>query len=809
MKTLAPRFPEFSPNIHRLRPLAAAVALAAFTVTIQPVCAQTVSAAVAEQREFTVPAGSLDDVLSSFGRQSGLLISVDAALTQGLRSSGVSGRHTIDAALRQLLSGTGLEPVPQGDGRYTLRAANGEVTLKKVQVLANQLGEITEGTGSYTSGAIATATRLVLTPRETPQSISVVTRQMMDDFGLNAIDDVMRHTPGITVSTYDSERTNYYSRGFSIDNFQYDGIPTLRNSAYSGGQTLSDMAIFDRVEVLKGAPGLLSGAGGPGGVINLVRKKPGHEFKGHLELGAGSWDNYRSQIDVAGPLTEAGNVRGRAVAAYQDKHSFMDHYQRKTSVYYGILEFDLGPQTLLSVGADYQDNDPRGSGWSGSRPLFDSRGDRIELPRSYNNGAKWSSWQQYNHSLFATLEHRFDNDWVGKLQYNHQINGYDAPLGSMQGSPNADTGRAGLYANKFTGETTVDSLDAFVSGPFSLLGREHELVAGASTSRAHWLGKDYWNVTYYDNDIDFYNFDGDVREPDWGPLGQRIDQTTRQSAFYLASRFSLSEPLSLLLGARLADYRLGGTDQSVETGRLVPYAGVIYDLDANYSLYASYTDIFMPQTYYRDTRNKLLEPDEGRNYEAGIKAGYLEGRLNASLAYFQVHQDNRPESDLDANTSLNPDPYLGIKAKTKGYEAEISGELAPGWQIQAGFTHKIVRDQHGAKVSTWEPQDQFNLYTSYRLTGRLDKLTLGGGARWQGESWQVLNNRAKGIKEKFSQDSYWLVDLMARYQFTDHLSVALNINNLFDKSYYTNIGFYNSAYYGEPRNFMVTARWDF
>lgn len=122
-------------------------------------------------------------------------------------------------------------------------------------ITSNQLGTITEDSGSYTPGTIATATRLVLTPRETPQSITVVTRQNMDDFGLNNIDDVMRHTPGITVSAYDTDRNNYYARGFSINNFQYDGIPsTARNVGYSAGNTLSDMAIYDRVEVLKGRP---------------------------------------------------------------------------------------------------------------------------------------------------------------------------------------------------------------------------------------------------------------------------------------------------------------------------------------------------------------------------------------------------------------------------------------------------------------------------------------------------------------------------------------------------------------------------
>ncbi len=129
--------------------------------------------------------------------------------------------------------------------------------------------------------------------------------------------------------------------------------------------------------------------------------------------------------------------------------------------------------------------------------------------------------------------------------------------------------------------------------------------------------------------------------------------------------------------------------------------------------------------------------------------------------------------------------------------------------MQAGYTHKVVRDEHGNKVSTWEPEDQLSFYSSYKLQGNLDKLTLGGGARWQGQGWQVLTNRAKSSEEKFSQDAYWLVDLMGRYQFTEHLSATVNVNNLFDKYYYTNIGFYNSSYYGDPRNVMVTSRYDF
>ena len=763
----------------------------------------------AQELEIDIPAQPLGTALQEFGRQTNLQVMYSPTDVQGKNSTAVKGKQEPDKAIASLLNGTCVHYSLQGNAVTISAAATSGLELGATQVTANQLGTVTEGTGSYTPGTIATATRMVLTPRETPQSISVVTRQVMDDFGLNAIDDVMRHTPGITVSTYDTERTNYYSRGFSIVNFQDDCIPTLRDAQYSAGQTLTDMAIYDRVEVLKGATGLLTGAGGPGGTINLIRKKPTSEFKSSIELGAGSWDNYRSQVDVSGPLTETGNVRGRAVAAYQDKQSFLDHYSRKTGVLYGILEFDLDENTLLTLGADYQDSDPKGSSWTGTRTIFDATGNKLNLPRSFNNGPKWGSWEQYSRTAFATLEHTFDNGWVTKGQYNHQINGYNAPLGYIsQDSATASS----IYARKYVGDTTSDSLDVYASGPFELFGREHELVIGQSLSISKWKAKDYTATTYFNNSYDFYNWNGQAIEPLW--TATKInDETTRQTGTYVTGRFSLTDELHLLLGSRIANYQVTGTSDTQESGKVVPYAGLTYDLNDNFTAYASYTEIFQPQTQYRTRTRAMLAPNEGKNYELGVKGEFFGGRLNSSLAYFEVHEENRPLADTAWNSQPGVDySYIGTKTKTKGYEAEISGELAQGWQLQAGYTHKIARDDDGKKVATWEPEDQVSFYTTYKLQGNLDRLTVGGGARWQSAGWQTVNNwgyPGGGRSEKFTQDPYWLVDLMTRYQVTDNLSATLNVNNLFDKHYYTNIGFYDSAYPGDPRNVMLTTRWDF
>ena len=794
----------------------APLSLAIFTATslnVSLAWADTVSVAA---QTYDIPAGPLGSSLNRFAQQAGVAIVFQSRELEGLDSPGLKGHYALQDGFDRLLQGSGYRAV-KGDQVYALQpvpiAGNGTMELSPTAVTANQLGNVTEDTGSYTPGTIATSTRLVLTPKQTPQSVSVVTRQHMDDFGLNNVDDVMRHTPGITVSAFDTERTNYYARGFSINNFQYDGIPsTSRNVAYSAGNTLSDMAIYDRVEVLKGATGLLTGAGSLGATINLVRKKPTADFQGHATLGAGSWDNYRSELDVSGPMTESGNVRGRAVAAYQDKHSFMDHYSRQSPTYYGIMEFDLSPDTLLTVGGDYQDTLPKGSSWSGSFPLINSNGDRNSVKRSFNNAADWSSWEQYTRTVFAMLEHDLGNGWVTKLQLDHKINGYHALMGSIQGDQPQPDGTAQLTSGKYTGETVSDSADLYVSGPFSLGGREHELVLGGSISASEWKGKGYWNLA--PNIVDFNNWHGHAAIPDWGRAQSLTDDTVRQTGAYVTTRLNLADDLKLLLGGRVVNYQVTGYNPNYrESGRFVPYIGAVYDLNDTYAVYASYTDIFMPQeNYNRDRDNKLLEPDEGQNWELGLKADFLDGRVNASAAYFEIHESNRALSDDEYNNQ-KPTPnnyaYKSSKAVTKGYELEMSGEIAPGWQLQAGYTHKVVRDDKDLKISTFEPEDQVKLFTTYKLKGNLDKLTVGGGVRWQSVGWQDIYNTPHQQYEEFSQDAYWLVDLMTKYQVTKNLSATLNVNNLFDKHYYTNIGFYNSAAYGEPRNFMVTTRWNF
>jgi len=767
--------------------------------------ALSMQAALAQNVSFNIPAQPLATALAAFAQQSGLQLAFPPELVQGKQALAVSGTHNVKQALAQLLRGSGLDGQVVGKTVTVEPVTIAAGTLAAVTVTANQLGEITEGTGSYTPGAIATATRLVLTPRETPQSISVVTRQEMNDFNLTSIDAVMAHTPGVSIVTYDSERTEYYARGFAIQNFQYDGIPMLRDSSYSAGNTLTDMAIYDRVEVLKGATGLLTGSGDPGATINLIRKKPTKKFQGEVSLSASSWDSYRSQVDLSGALNQSGSLRGRAVAAYQDKHTQLDGYERKTSTFYGVIEADLSPSTLLTVGADYQDNSPTRSTWGGI-PIYDSNGNFNDMPRSFNNGANWSSWEQYTRTAFATLEHTFDNDWLLKAQFNHQINGYDAPLGAAaSGYPNpADGSGVSTWEGKYVGKTVANALDVYASGPFELLGRKHELVVGGSLSKRTWTNRGYW--TNGTSVTDYYGWNGNLAEPDWDNLADANKYTdrevTRESGLYTTARFNLRDDLKLIAGSRVLNYK---NETMEKSGVIVPYLGTVYDLTEQYSLYGSYTSIYKPQSE-QDVNGKTLDPLEGTNYEAGIKGSFFDSRLNASAAVFMLDQDNY----ANATGGLTPSGGTAYEAingvRTKGFEAEVSGQLTRQWQLHAGFSHKISRQQ-GEKVSTLTPENQFSINTTYKLDF-VPGLTVGGGARWQDKTWGDVSHPTLGTV-KHTVNSYWLLDAMASYQVDRNLSFNLNVNNLLDKKYYTIFNWYSTYTWGEARNVSINMTYRF
>ncbi|WP_150652465.1 TonB-dependent siderophore receptor, partial [Pseudomonas fluorescens] len=262
--------------------------------------------------------------------------------------------------------------------------------LGATNISAQGLGATTEDTRSYTTGAMSSATGLPLSIRETPQSVTVITRQQMDDRGVQSVGDALRNTPGISMQKYDSDRTEFSARGLAITNFQYDGVNIPYDGVYGENPNNGDdAASIDRIEIIKGATGLMTGSGDPSATVNLIRKKPTKEFKASISGTVGSWDAYRTVGDISGPLTESGNVRGRFVGAYSDQNSYLDHYSQRKDLFYGILEADMSDDTLLTFGVDKSSTTPRGSSWTGN-PVYFTDGGRTDFGRHFNSAADWS-----------------------------------------------------------------------------------------------------------------------------------------------------------------------------------------------------------------------------------------------------------------------------------------------------------------------------------------------------------------------------------------------------------------------------------
>lgn len=813
--------PTFSPSRLSQAVLLACLSLGLGTTTTIARAQASTQAPVRHE----IPAGPLDDVLTRFAAAAGVPLTIDGQLTAGKRSAGLSGSHGVRDGLDKILAGSGLSIAEQPGGGYALVKApaaaavtggGGEAALPAIKVRSQTtLDATTEGTGSYTTGATSASTGLTLSLRETPQSVTVITRQRMEDQGLTQMMDVVQNVAGLTVSqggNAGSDSSTIYSRGFAVENYLIDGVGQ-NYSNYSGIFQTNDVVIFDRVEVVRGASGLMNGVGSPGASINLIRKKPTAAFQASGRVEVGSWNYYRGEADVSGALDEAGTLRGRAVAAVQDNDSYIDRLNEKRKVLYGILEADLTPDTLATVGASIQHHDATGHA-RGGRPFFATDGSLVTWARSDSAAANWGHSERHNSSVFASLEHRFGAGWSVKGTAIRSESDYDERLGYAAGG-NLIAGTGGgisLYGSGWEGTPVQETFDVRATGPFEAFGRKHELVVGASTSRTTDVAPDFpgWAVTPIP---DIYSWDGDTpTAPVYAPRGTWSFSERITSAF-AAARLKPVDDLSVILGARVTDWRnrvsyadTGGvvydSTSRAESGEITPFAGVTYDFGPHWSAYASYTSIFKPNTS-QTADGGYLDPLLGNTWETGVKGAFFDNQLNVSAALYRIQLDNFgvviPGEFVGGD--LNKPAYRAESGTlSRGFELEVSGALTPAWQLSAAFARNLAQTREGGPLDTSIPANTFKLFSTYKLASVGNGLTLGGGVRWQSETYTERSvfpgGAAAPIPVRFTQEAYAVVDLMARYQITRNLGASVNLNNAFDKSYH--MATWN-AYYGTPR----------
>ncbi len=645
------------------------------------------------------------------------------------------------------------------------------------------------------------------TSKQIPNTITVITQQRIQDENLVTIADALNQVPGITVISNDSTQSQYYARGYTLDILN-DGIPSY--GALSGYQQF-DLAIYNRIEVLHGPGGILEGTGSLGGLVNVVPKRPGADFDAWSAISAGSWDNYRGEVDVSSPLNKSKTVRALFVGVLQDRKFFYDKSRNSREVGYGDIEWEATRHTTISVSVADQD-DLSKIPYSGL-PAW-TTGGLLNVPRSTNPYPNWTkySWKSQNYQVEA--EQRFESGWVAILKYNRRDQ--DFYFKDAYPSTGLDpVAKTLTYARRqYDYNYWRDGADFYATGPINIAGRPQNLTVGYNYDAYayNYVGVKATAITgvpfglqdQYVSNFDLpYNLGGKLR--------------TAQKGYFAQARLNVIDPLKVVLGARTTSYSTKSQNAAPATptpwsfgatahNHLTPYAGLIYDITKVVSLYGSYSNIFVPQSQLKASGG-ALDPRIGRQDEVGAKADFLNGKLEASVAAFELEDTNRAYADPN-NTGY----YLNAgRVESKGWETQVSGSPAAGYEIQGGYTllktkYAVSASNQGLTYDTWEPEHQLKLWALRHFSGSDKKgLTIGVGVNWVSGSQAGLGTSA--IR---SQNSYSVVSALVDYKFTPNLSVNLNANNLFDTTYYTRLGgtnTYNS--YGDPRNFTLTLRYNF
>lgn len=728
--------------------------------------------------------------------------------------------------------------------------AQQDVQLDVVEVKAR--GEITnasEVTRSYENPAVSASTGLALTRRETPQSVSTLTRQQMDDENVETLDDALLHATGISATQLDvGVRTTYRARGFAISNFRVDGAKIDGETSFAGSGQSLNMDLYDRVEILRGANGLLGATGDPSGTIDLVRKEARKTRFGAASVTFGSWNKRHLMLDLNQPLTQDGGVRSRLVLSGDDSDGFRDREQDKSLGLLASVTADLSADTRAGLGFQLERRRINGATWGTNVPIWFSDGSTTHFSRSMSASADWSYSLRETRTLFANLEHRIGSNWSTRLTgsiaqgeaRNHlAVSKANSGSTATRGFWNQDG--TGAYLNTMFQESDnqTRNIQWTVNGNYQFAGRSHQFMAGlnASDSKTTTLGlqcRDAAGVVLAScmNRISSRFAIGDWREfiASGSSIGEvtstrtGLNTTTRQKTYggYVANRFKITDPLAVIAGARLgwqSNYANGAVSSSF-SHQVTPYLGAVYDLSSHYSLYASYTDVFEAQTQ-RQTNGDYLSPKTGTAFETGIKGEWLDGQIDGSLAVFYSKQKDLATIARDAEG--NPLYVNGNEAdgtayvngasgvRTRGFELDFSGRITPHWNVYGGYTFLSV-DNPNSPTTDNDPRHLFRLNTSYRLPGTWNKLTIGGGLTTQSAMRQAptgTSHPTLGSNVNIDLKGYTLYHAMARYDINKNLVATLNISNLFDKTYYRQYGFYSGAIYGEPRAFRLTLRASF
>lgn len=642
----------------------------------------------------------------------------------------------------------------------------------------------TEKNGDYSSFAATVGTKIPASLREIPQSVSIITNRQVKDRNVDTFDQLARKTPGLRVLSNDDGRSSVYARGYEYSEYNIDGLPAQMQSING---TLPNLFAFDRVEVMRGPSGLFDSSGEMGGIVNLVRKRPTKAFQGHMAAGFGTHKQYKAEADVSGSLNSDGSVHGRVMAQTVGASPRPAEKNNRHETFYAAADWDINPDTVLGAGYLYQQR--RLAPYNGLPA--DADGKLPSLPQHAFVGADWNRFKMNSHDVFADLKHYFGNGGYGKVGMRYSDRKADSNY-TFAGSKLNNAGKADVAGLGTDIKQKAFAVDASYSRPFALGNTANEFVIGADYNRFRSTNEQGRSTVANNIALDSFHstpYVSLIQNARAGTSGYKHTLDTGnldKFGVYGKSVFHPADGLSLIGGGRLGHYKIesgdGKTLHKASRTKFTGYAGAVYDIDGSNSLYASFSQLYTPQTDL-DADGKLLKPRQGNQFEVGYKGSYMDDRLNTRVSFYRL-KDKNAAAPLNPNNKKTRYAALG-KRVMEGVETEISGAITPKWQIHAGYSYlhsqiKTAANSRDDGIFLLMPKHSANLWTTYQVT---PDLTIGGGV-----------NAMSGITSSAGMHAggYATFDAMAAYRFTPKLKLQINADNIFNRHYYARVGSANT-----------------
>ncbi|MEH2259496.1 TonB-dependent siderophore receptor [Nostoc sp.] len=650
----------------------------------------------------------------------------------------------------------------------------------------------------------STATHTDTPLRDIPQSIQVIPRQVLEDRKPRNLNEAVETVSGVVDgSTFmGSPGGGRIIRGFFAEG-------NLRNGYPQGNfNTLTPIGTIEQVEVLKGPASVLFGALEPGGIINTVTKQPLSEPYYKLGFEAGSYGYYQPSIDFSGPLNADKTLLYRLIAGYEGSNNIQEFVNTNLTTIAPSITWKLGDRTELNLYYEYIH-------WFANPPrsFVTVKSDGSLTPRSlYTGYPDFYLFNIYNHKIGYTLKYELTGNWqirnnvaVTLTSYTRNES-YPNNIVDDRFLTDYDTLETENTENNYFGQ--IDLLGKFNTGSIS-----HQLLVGFDIKRnvGDFIGtRPLTNVP----PLDILNPNYDIPRPEFVPNFRNLN-TIQSYGVYLQDQIAFSDNLKLLIGGRYdwvsneAETIGNGIDEPVQKdSAFSPRIGLVYQPSKTVSLYASYSRSFLQTTGSNPEGSNLtlsaVEPTRGTQYEVGVKTDFLDGKLSATLAAYQLTKTNVLTTD-----PANPRFFFQTgELQSRGIELDVTGEILPGWNVIASYAYtdgEVTKDKNiflvGNRLED-VPEHQASLWTTYKIqTGDFKGLGFGLGLFYVGEKQGDLAN-------SFTLRDYFRTDA-ALYYRKDGFNAAINIRNLFDIDYANFAYGRTTAQRDAPLTIVGSISWEF